>query len=61
MPETTPFTPLEEAIVTAIDYHPLAGARRRPSSLTDTRYEWVLPDDPEPPAVVEVDSDEVDL
>lgn len=92
MPETIPFTPLEEmthhldrkfeawnmqgeiestgtvdvdrleeAVVTAMDYHPLAGARRRPSNLTDSRYEWVLPDDPEPPEIEVVDSDEVDL
>ena len=92
MPETIPFTPLEEmthhldrkfeawnmqgeiestgtvdverleeAMLTAIDYHPLAGARRRPSNLTDSRYEWVLPDEPEPPEVEVVDSGDIDL
>ncbi|WP_276260206.1 hypothetical protein [Haloglomus litoreum] len=92
MPETMPFTPLEEmthhldetfqpwnmqgeiestgtvdierleaATATAMEYHPLASARRRPSTLTDTRYEWILPDDPEPLDVIEVDSDEVPL
>jgi NRPS condensation-like uncharacterized protein len=52
---------LEAATATAMEYHPMASARRRPSSLTDTRYEWVIPDEPEPLDVVEVDSDEESL
>jgi NRPS condensation-like uncharacterized protein len=52
---------LEEATATAMEYHPLASARRRSSSTSDTQYEWVIPDDPEPLDVVEIDSDEVPL
>jgi NRPS condensation-like uncharacterized protein len=52
---------LRAATRTAIDYHPLAGARRRESTPVDSAFEWVLSDDPEPAPVVEVDAAEVDL
>ncbi|WP_139171069.1 wax ester/triacylglycerol synthase domain-containing protein [Halorientalis regularis] len=36
---------LGEAAATACAVHPIAGARKQPSDLSSTRFEWELPDD----------------
>lgn len=52
---------LAAAAETAAGVHPLARARRRPSSLADTQYSWEILDEPDPVEVRVVDGSEVDL
>ena len=52
---------LRAATATAAEYHPLARARRRPSSLADFQYSWEIHEEAAPAPVVTVDSDEMDL
>lgn len=52
---------LESAVETAMEVHPMASARRRPSGLADVRYTWEIPDEPPSVEIREVDADEVDL
>jgi NRPS condensation-like uncharacterized protein len=46
---------LEAATVTAMHHHPMARARRRTAATTGAAYEWVIRDDPDPPAVTVAD------
>jgi NRPS condensation-like uncharacterized protein len=52
---------LEAALRTAMDHHPMARARRRPSLPTDTRYHWRIPPEPGPVPIYEVDSSDLEL
>lgn len=52
---------LAEAAATACAVHPIAGARKRPSDLVDTRFEWEIPDDTYEVEVGEIDGQGRDL
>ncbi|MFB6142114.1 MAG: hypothetical protein ABEJ30_02090 [Halorientalis sp.] len=57
--ETVDLDRLREAAVTAADAHPLARARRQPSSLTDSGHTWEIPDAVGSVPVAEADGDDL--